>query len=95
MTYVPNPMNTDPIHLSDDILKLSELLAKNAHDVWAKERIKQGWVYGTTRNDVTKEHPCLIPYEELPDSEKEYDRNTAMETLKVIMSLGYEIRKKL
>ena len=56
--------------------------------------MKQGWVYGAARNDATKEHPCLIPYEDLPDSEKEYDRNTAMETLKVIISLGYEIRKK-
>lgn len=93
MTYTPKPMDTDSVRLDDEILELGELLAKNAHDVWARERMKQGWTYGNTRNDTKKEHPCLVPYEELPESEKDYDRNTAMETLKVILSMGYEIRK--
>lgn len=93
MTYLPKPIQTEDIPLGDDILALSELLARNAHDVWARERMKQGWVYGPVRDDGKKEHPCLLPYEALPESEKEYDRKTAMETLKVIVSLGYEIRK--
>lgn len=93
MTYTPKPIDTDTIRLDDEILELGELLAKNAHDVWARERMNQGWTYGNTRNDTKKEHPCLVPYEELPESEKDYDRNTAMETLKVILSMGYEIRK--
>lgn len=94
MTYTPKPMDTEDIRLDDEILELGEMLAKNAHDVWARERINQGWTYGITRNDGKKEHPCLVPYEELPESEKNYDRNTAMETLKVIQSLGYRIRKE-
>lgn len=93
MNYVPDPIDTSNVHLDDEILALSEFLAKNTHDIWAKERISQGWTYGDVRNDEKKEHPCLIPYEALPDSEKIYDRNTAMETLKVILSLGYEIKK--
>ena len=93
MIYTPKPMETDQIHLDDEILELCEMLAKNAHDVWARERINQGWTYGPARNDAKKEHPCLVPYEELPESEKEFDRNTAMETLKVILALGYRIRK--
>lgn len=95
MAYIPEPIDTDHIHLENEILELGELLARNAHDVWARERMRQGWVFGDTRNDEAKEHPCLIPYEELPESEKEYDRNTAMETLKVIVSMGYEIRRIL
>lgn len=93
MIYTPKPMETDQIHLDDEILELCEMLAKNAHDVWARERINQGWTYGPARNDAKKEHPCLVPYEELPESEKDFDRNTAMETLKVILALGYRIRK--
>lgn len=93
MTYIPNPIDTSEIALDERILQLAELLAKNAHEVWAAERIAQGWKYGPTRKDDTKEHPCLIPYEDLPESEKVYDRNTAMETLKAVCALGYEITK--
>jgi hypothetical protein len=93
MTYVPHPVDTTSIQLTPDILELTEQLAKNAHEVWAKERIAQGWRPGPERNDLRKEHPGLIPYEELPDSEKTYDRNTALETLKAIQALGYRITK--
>lgn len=93
MSYNPKPINTNDIVLSDDILALSEKLAENTHDVWAKTRIEQGWSYGETRNDELKQTPCLVPYEELPDSEKEYDRSTALETLKLIIKLGYKISK--
>ena len=92
MTYKPQPIDTTKICLSDDILALSELLAKNSHEVWAAERINQGWTYGSARDDTQKHHPCLIPYEELAESEKVYDRCLTMETLKVILSLGYKIQ---
>lgn len=94
MEYIPKPFDTKEVHIQEDILALSELLAKNSHEVWAKERISQGWSYGPVRDDVRKQHPCLVSYEELPELEKVYDRNTAMETLKVILALGYEIKKK-
>jgi len=68
-------------------------LAKNSHDIWANQRLKEGWKYGPGRNDDLKEHPCLVPYEELPESEKEYDRNAAIMTLKAITALGYKIIK--
>ena len=92
--YQPTPIKTNHIKLSTDILKLAELLAKNAHDVWAKQRISEGWTYGESRDDSQKKHPCLIPYEDLPESEKEYDRKMSLETLKVILALGYEIKKE-
>jgi len=91
--YTPKPVNTEDIKLSDDILELCELIAKNTHDVWSQSRIREGWVYGEVRDDEKKHNPCLVPYEELPESEKDYDRNTSMETLKLIVKLGYTITK--
>ncbi len=89
--YNPNPIDTSDVVLSPELLALTEKLAENTHDVWAKGRIEQGWKYGKIRDDNNKLHPCLIPYSELPESEKEYDRNTALETIKLIQKLGYFI----
>ena len=91
--YKPQPIDTTGIELDTDILELSELIAKNTHEVWSAGRIRDGWSYGETRDDEKMTHPCLIPYEELSESEKEYDRNTSMETLKLIIRLGYKIVK--
>jgi RyR domain. len=89
--YNPQPLDTSNIKLSAELLELTELLAKNTHDIWAAQRLAEGWKYGTTRNDVLKEHPCLVPYEDLPENEKEYDRNTAMEVVKVMKKLKVKI----
>lgn len=94
MDYKPKPVDTNDIKLSQDIMNLAEELAENNHDIWAIERINEGWKYGTVRDDKYKTSPCLIPYEELPESEKKYDRNTAIETLKLIEKLGYKIVKE-
>lgn len=92
--YIPKPLDTSKVVLSEEIMELREKIAENVHDVWATGRIAEGWTYGRERNDVQKTHPCLVPYSELSDSEKEYDRATALETLKLVVALGYEIRKK-
>ena len=91
--YKPQPIDTTGIELDADILELSELIAKNTHEVWSAGRMRDGWTYGEARDDGNKTHPCLVPYEELSESEKEYDRNTSMETLKLIIRLGYKIEK--
>lgn len=93
-TYQPHPILTDDVELSEDILLLSEQIAENVHDVWAASRIAEGWTWGIERNDTLKQHPCLVPYSELPETEKEYDRKTAIQTLKLILKLGYTIKKK-
>jgi hypothetical protein len=93
MNYKPAPIDTSHIELSPEISQLTEALAKNAHEVWAQERIAQGWRLGPERNDQRKEHPSLIPYEELSESEKVFDRNIAMGTLRAILALGYRIVK--
>ena len=92
--YLPKPINTANITLSADLLNLTEKIAENVHEVWSQGRIQGGWKYGEVRNDIKKETPCLVPYSELPESEKEYDRSTALETLKLIIKLGYDITKK-
>ena len=73
--------------------ELLEELAKNVHDQWAKGRIGEGWTYGPERNDALKQTPCLVPYEQLPEIEKEYDRNTALQTIKFLLEKGYKITK--
>ena len=89
--YKPKPIDTSDVELDGEILELGELIARNVHEVWSEGRIKEGWSYGEERDDADKKHPCLVPYEELPESEKEYDRNTATQTLKLIIKLGYKI----
>ena len=93
--YNPYPIVVSDIILPTDLMELSETIAKNVHDVWAQNRINEGWTYGPERNDELKQTPCLVPYENLPEVEKDYDRNTAMATLKLIYKLGFEIKKKL
>ena len=92
--HIPRPVDTTSVNLSADLLELTEKIAENVHENWAAGRIKEGWVYGAERNDQAKTTPCLVPYDQLSESEKEYDRNTAMETLKLIVALGYKIEKE-
>lgn len=91
--YQPQPIDTSDVVLPKELLELTEKIAKNTHDVWATGRIKEGWTYGEKKDNTVKTNPCLVPYEELPDSEKEYDRNTSLETIKLILKMGYEIIK--
>lgn len=92
-TYTPQPIDTTGVELPEELEVLVEQMSKNVHEVWSETRIQQGWKYGEQRNDELKTHPCLVPYEELPESEKEYDRNTSIGTLKLIMKLGFKISK--
>jgi hypothetical protein len=89
--WTPQPIDTSSVRLSADLEALTERLAENTHDIWARQRIAEGWRYGPARDDAAKRHPDLVPYAELSDGEKEYDRATAMETLTAIISLGYRI----
>lgn len=90
-TYIPTPLDTGGIELQPELLQLVEMMSENVHEVWAETRVGQGWTYGAERDDSKKEHPCLVPYSDLPEEEKEYDRRTCVETLKTILSLGYRI----
>ena len=91
--YIPQPVDTSSIDLPSEMQQLVEQVAKNVHEVWAQSRLSQGWTWGPKRSDELKTHPCLVPYEELSEVEKQYDRDTAVGTLKLIMQLGFKISK--
>lgn len=92
--YQPKPLSTQAVRLPEEVLNLCESLARNVHENWAATRLREGWRYGPQRDDANLLHPCLVPYDELPDAEKEYDRITAMETLKTLVALGYSFKKE-
>ena len=92
-TYTPAPLDTRDVELPKELDGLIEEMARNVHDVWAQGRIAEGWTYGKQRDDKQKTHPCLVSYDELPDAEREYDRQTAVQTLKLILKLGFKIHK--
>lgn len=91
--YTPAPIDISRIELPEELTALAEQLAENVHDVWAIGRLSEGWTYGDQRDDSKKQTPCLVPYAELPEIEKAYDRNTALSTIKAILALGFKIEK--
>lgn len=92
--YDPKPIDLSDVVLTEDLTELREAIAENAHDVWAAERQAQGWTYGPQRDDSKKETPCMVAYSQLPDSEKKFDREMAMNTIKLLKKLGYDIVKR-
>ena len=94
LSYSPQPIDTSLVNLPAEVDELIEQLSKHNHDVWSRGRLESGWTLGPHRDDTKKEHPCLVPYDELPESEKDVDRHTAAEVLKAIVALGFRIEKR-
>lgn len=92
--YIPAPRDTSDVVLPEELNALAESIAKNVHEVWSQSRMAEGWTYGPVRDDAKRETPCLVPYEDLPEVEKAYDRNTAFGTLRLIVSMGFDIVPK-
>lgn len=91
LKYTPSPLDTSSERLPEELYPLTEQIAKQVHEVWARNRILQGWTYGPVRDDKLKQHPCLIPYESLTEDEKHFDRQTAFETLRFIRHMGFDV----
>lgn len=91
--YFPQPVDVTGVEFPPELEALVEAMAKNVHDVWARSRLEQGWIYGPERNDMLKHHPCLVAYEDLPEQERAYDRDSAISTLKLILKLGFKISR--
>ncbi|HEY1433938.1 MAG TPA: RyR domain-containing protein [Thermoanaerobaculia bacterium] len=89
----PATRDTSSVRLPRDVAELAERLARNTHENWTRQRLAEGWRRGPRRDEALKEHPSLVPYEELSESEKEDDRGTAMEAVRTILALGYRIDK--
>jgi hypothetical protein len=92
--YEPHPLNLDDVPIEPELLELREAIAENAHEVWAKTRKEQGWTYGPERDDAKRLHPDMLPYNLLPESEKEYDRLMAINTIKLVKKLGWDLKKR-
>ena len=92
-TYSPAPLDLSDITLPESLTELTEAIAENTHEIWSQSRLKEGWTYGPERNDPLLKHPGLLPYSYLSEIEKEYDRATAMNAIKLIVKLGYKIEK--
>lgn len=93
-TYNPKPIDLSDVELTEDLNELREAIAENAHEIWAENRQKEGWTYGPERNDELKQNPDMVPYSQLPEGEKEYDREMAMKTIKLLLKLGYDLIKR-
>ncbi|MFC5909911.1 RyR domain-containing protein [Streptacidiphilus monticola] len=89
--WKPRPVDTSGVRLPPELNGLVEVLAENVHDTWAARRLADGWTWGPSRDDRTLTHPMLIPYRELPETEKDYDRDVVEETVRLILALGYRI----
>lgn len=79
--------------LPPEIGQLLETLAEAVHESWAAQRRADGWRYVPRRDDARKEHPGLLPYADLPESEKQYDRQTVRGVLRALAALGYQVSR--
>ena len=93
-TYTPKPIDLSDVELTEDLKELREAIAENAHEIWAENRQAEGWTYGPKRDDQLKQTPDMVPYSMLPEGEKEYDREMAMKTIKLLKKLGYDLIKR-
>jgi hypothetical protein len=92
-SYRPAPVDTSHVQLTAELIELIEVLSENAHDAWAAARLAEGWTYGSKRNDRHLHHPCLVPYDELTEVEKDIDRTMVLATVQFILAHGYELRR--
>ena len=93
-TYRPKLLNLSHVELPEVYNSLREAIAENAHDTWALERQSEGWTWGAQRDDSRLETPDMVPYDQLPESEKQYDRIMAADTLRLLLALGYKVVKE-
>ena len=93
-TYNPKPIDLSDVVLDEDLSELREAIAENAHEIWAVERQSKGWTWGPKRDDEKKHNPCMVPYSDLSEDEKLYDREMAMQTIKLLKKLGYDLVKR-
>jgi hypothetical protein len=92
-TTSPRRWTPSGVRLTDELTRLVEVLAENAHDTWAEDRFARGWSYGPHRDDSGQLHPGLVPYADLSEDEKDIDRDIVVATVRALLALGYEVRR--
>ncbi|MBO4761043.1 MAG: Ryanodine receptor Ryr [Bacteroidales bacterium] len=92
--YKPAPADLSDVTLPASLTELTEEIAENTHEVWSANRMAEGWTWGPVRDDAKLQHPNLLPYSELAEADKDYDRATAMNAIKLIVKMGFKIDKR-
>uniref|UniRef100_A0ABM5FAI2 Ryanodine receptor 3 n=1 Tax=Pogona vitticeps TaxID=103695 RepID=A0ABM5FAI2_9SAUR len=89
--FIPSPIDTSQIALPLHLEKIRDKLAENIHELWGMNKIELGWTYGKVRDDNKRQHPCLVEFLKLPETEKNYNLQMSTETLKTLLALGCHI----
>ncbi|KAL4003146.1 RIH domain family protein [Acanthocheilonema viteae] len=89
--FVPKPIDISTVVLPHFAMEIHEKLAENLHELWAMRKIELGWNYGEVRDERTRRHPCLTSFQQLPQNEKTYNINLAIDTMKTIEALRYHM----
>ncbi|KAF4017270.1 hypothetical protein G4228_008671 [Cervus hanglu yarkandensis] len=90
-SFIPCPIDTSQVVLPPHLEKIRDRLAENIHELWGMNKIELGWTFGKIRDDNKRQHPCLVEFSKLPETEKNYNLQMSTETLKTLLALGCHI----
>ncbi|XP_026840889.1 ryanodine receptor isoform X9 [Drosophila persimilis] len=89
--YVPHPIDTNSVHLDNDLNSLVQKFSEHYHDAWASRRLEGSWTYGEIRSENDRKHPRLKPYNMLTEYERERYRDPVRECLKGLLAIGWTV----
>ncbi|XP_059411475.1 ryanodine receptor 3 isoform X2 [Carassius carassius] len=90
-SFIPKPVDTSQIGMPPHLEKVRDRLAENIHELWGTNKIELGWSYGKIREDNKRQHPCLVDFSKLPETERNYNLQMSTETLKTLLALGCHV----
>uniref|UniRef100_A0A672KZ94 Ryanodine receptor 3 n=1 Tax=Sinocyclocheilus grahami TaxID=75366 RepID=A0A672KZ94_SINGR len=90
-SFIPKPVDTSQIGMPPHLEKVRDRLAENIHELWGMNKIELGWCYGKIREDNKRQHPCLVDFSKLPETERNYNLQMSTETLKTLLALGCHV----
>ncbi|XP_030299704.1 ryanodine receptor 3 isoform X4 [Sparus aurata] len=90
-SFIPTPVETGQVVMPLHLEKVRDKLAENIHELWGMNKIELGWSYGKIRDDNKRQHPCLVDFSKLPETEKNYNLQMSTETLKTLLALGCRV----
>nr|XP_040017274.1 ryanodine receptor 3 isoform X14 [Gasterosteus aculeatus aculeatus] len=90
-SFVPTPVDTSQIVLPPHLDNVRDKLAENIHELWGMNKIELGWTFGKVRDDNKRQHPCLVDFGKLPETERNYNVQMSSETLKTLLALGCHV----
>ncbi|KAJ0060966.1 hypothetical protein NL108_003272, partial [Boleophthalmus pectinirostris] len=90
-SFIPTPVDTTQVVLPPLLDNVRDKLAENIHELWAMNKIELGWTYGKVRDDNKRQHPCLVDFSKLPETERNYNLQMSSETLKTLLALGCHV----